>query len=304
MSITEWGVKMSEINNQLEKAFQEIMEVLNRAVRSERAKLERMIDNDDDELYEKASRQYRLHRKEIRQWQIQLEDMKQDMTDSELFPEETAPEIPAVVHEEVPELQESSVSSLPDLPLAPIPSDEPGQLPLWEELPPSEDTAETVAELPKQTSDSLDDEYVKSCMTQLDNSNFILPGYVLESLSDSEHSRELFGIEAPFLSKDYHQEKYWSEPFYINGEYYYVYSCWDETSCRLFDQWYRSLRPSAYQEEGEPELQQDYYPKPDLTENPFADTVDFRPFPFYESPEKQSTEIIVEHRGKPFGDKP
>ena len=70
---------MTEMEINLNNAFDEIEKFLDRIISSERAKMDRIIDTDDDDLYDAVSREYRRIRKQVSGWSNEIMRIKQEM---------------------------------------------------------------------------------------------------------------------------------------------------------------------------------------------------------------------------------
>ena len=74
---------MTEMEINLNNAFDEIEKFLDRIISSERAKMDRIIDTDDDDLYDAVSREYRRIRKQVSGWSNEIMRIKQEMLSSD-----------------------------------------------------------------------------------------------------------------------------------------------------------------------------------------------------------------------------
>lgn len=91
--------------------------------------------------------------------------------------------------------------------------------------------------------------YVRSTFTQLIEENKIDDNEV-KQLQRHEYSKNTFDIQFPFLAKEgskfYEKVRYWKNPFYINGEMFYVCSQWYETAANndrpYYEDWLKRMK--------------------------------------------------------------
>lgn len=106
------------------------------------------------------------------------------------------------------------------------------------------------------TSESLDSttkipigKYVQKTFSELVSNNLI-DSNEIERLQRHDYSKLTFDIQFPFLAKEnsthYERIRYWKNPYYINGEYFFVCSQWYETSANndrpYYEEWLKRMK--------------------------------------------------------------
>ena len=91
--------------------------------------------------------------------------------------------------------------------------------------------------------------YIQRCMRYLEARQHIFSVIDMDILLDKEQSNKTFGITYPFMTDDKTKiydknghSRYWKQPYYFNGKYYYITSQWFRDNREKFDQWYESLQ--------------------------------------------------------------
>lgn len=91
--------------------------------------------------------------------------------------------------------------------------------------------------------------YVRTTFSELVKDNLIGKEEI-QKLQRRDYSKMTFGIQFPFLAKEssdhYERVRYWKNPYYINGEMYYVCSQWYEVPANndrpYYEAWLKKMR--------------------------------------------------------------
>ena len=195
---------MSKTKDKLEMCFSEIENILAQIIKTESDRMTAAIDIDDEEEFQKISREFRNNRKKLKIWNEYVMELKSKIINDDIISnhiDDNADSDTLVQNEEL------------------------------------EFTPQT------ELSHSQWSIKVRDCMRALEQSNYAFHAYTISALCSLERSKDYFGINNAFFVKEYIAGHCWKEPFSFNNEIMYLTSDWDEQCYRSFKQWFLNNCP-------------------------------------------------------------